>query len=68
MFFRSQQSFPFPDLTNVPDFVDVTMHPIFIGIRLIVLGPSLDIVRAVRLAARSFFTRLRALHRYQATN
>ena len=51
---------------ELSDFMKLTTYLVFFGIIITFFGLPLNIVRDVYLTARSFFTRLRALHRYQA--
>ncbi len=62
--------FPSPDMhwstyRFHPDFLKLTTYLVFFTIIITFYGLPLNIVRDVYLTARSFITRLRALHRYQ---
>lgn len=48
------------------DFLKLTIYLVFFSIIITLHGLPLNIVRDVYLTARSFISRLRALHRYQA--
>jgi len=59
-------SFCLSPLINAPtDFLKLTTYLIFFVIIITFYGLPLNIVRDVYITARSFVTRLRALHRYQ---
>lgn len=52
-------------LTSFTDFLKLTTYLIFFIIIITFYGLPLNILRDVYITARSFVTRLRALHRYQ---
>lgn len=52
-------------LTSSLDFLKLTIYLLFFTIIITFYGLPLNIVRDVYITARSFVTRLRALHRYQ---
>lgn len=49
-----------------PDFLKLTTYLVFFTIIITFYGLPLNLIRDVYITARSFITRLRALHRYQA--
>lgn len=54
-----------PAHLRVSDFLKLTTYLVFFAIIITFYGLPLNIVRDVYITARSFVTRLRALHRYQ---
>lgn len=52
-------------LTSIQDFLKLTTYLVFFIIIITFYGLPLNIIRDVYITARSFITRLRALHRYQ---
>jgi len=57
--------FPFLNTHYISDFFKLTTYLIFFAIIITFYGLPLNIVRDVYVTARSFITRVRALHRYQ---
>ena len=54
-----------PHLSVYADFLKLTTYLIFFTVIITFYGLPLNIIRDVYITARSFITRLRALHRYQ---
>ena len=61
----SVHSIPHPFPYSVSDFFKLTTYLVFFAIIITFYGLPLNIVRDVYITARSFVSRLRALHRYQ---
>jgi len=54
-----------PSHVEIPDFLKLSTYLVFFAIIITFYGLPLNIVRDVYITARSFVSRLRALHRYQ---
>jgi E3 ubiquitin-protein ligase synoviolin len=59
------RSFYFAPFLTQSDFLKLTTYLVFFAIIITFYGLPLNIVRDVYITARSFVSRLRALHRYQ---